>query len=327
MPGMNGFEVCRRIKLDEDHSNIPVVLITALADREYRILGIEAGAEDFISKPFDATEVLARIKMLLHVKELHDRLIQDAKMAHETRQQFLNIMPHELRTPMNGVLGMSQLLEMTELTEEQQEYLKDLNQSGEDMLSLVGNFLDFTSIEAGRTQVKSVEFNLRDCVNDTVIMQKIITNAKGLALDVEFIGEFPDVLMGDALRLQQILLNLVGNAIKFTAHGGIAITVKLDEQKNNRVNVKIAVRDTGIGISPEALGKIFLPYIQEDASATRQYDGAGLGLTLSRRLAELMGGTISVESTKNVGSCFTLTVPFAGVQDNSPGWLESREQP
>jgi signal transduction histidine kinase len=226
---------------------------------------------------------------------------------------------------MNGVLGMSQLLEMTELTEEQQEYLKDLNQSGEDMLSLVCNFLDFTSIEAGKTQMKSVEFNLRDCVNDAVIMQKIITNAKGLALDVEFIGAFPDVLMGDALRLRQILLNLVGNAIKFTAQGGIAITVKLDEQKNNRVNVNIAVRDTGIGISPEALEDIFLPYIQEDASATRQYDGAGLGLTLSRLLAELMGGTISVESAKNVGSCFTLTVPFAGVQDDSPGWPESRE--
>jgi len=228
MPGMDGFEVCRRIKADEDHRNIPVIMITVLDDRENRIRGIEAGAEDF------------------------------------------------------------------------------------------------TSIEAGKTQVKSVEFNLRDCVNDTVIMQKIITNAKGLALDVEFIGAFPDVLMGDALRLRQILLNLVGNAIKFTALGGIAITVKLDEQKNNRVNVKIAVRDTGIGISHEALGDIFLPYIQEDASATRQYDGAGLGLTLSRYLAELMGGTISVESAKNVGSCFTLTVPFAGVQDNSPGGLKKR---
>ena len=326
MPGMDGFEVCRRIKSEEGSSNIPVVMITVLDDRRNRVRGIEAGAEDFISKPFDSTEVLARIKMLLHVKELHDRLIQDAKVAHVTKQQFLNIMPHELRTPMNGVLGMSQLLEMTELTGEQQEYLKDLNQSGEDMLSLVCNFLDFTSIEAGKTQMKSVEFNLRDCVNDAVIMQKIITNAKGLALDVEFIGAFPDVLMGDALRLRQILLNLVGNAIKFTAQGGIAITVKLDEQKNNSVIVKIAVRDTGIGISPEALGDIFMPYIQEDASATRQYDGAGLGLTLSRLLAELMGGTISVESAKNVGSCFTLTVPFAIVQDDSPGWPESREQ-
>jgi len=327
MPDMDGFEVCRRIKSDEYHRNIPVVMITALDDRENRIRGIEAGAEDFISKPFDATEVLARIKMLLHAKELSDRLIQDAKVAHETRQRFLNVMTHELRTPLNGVLGMSQLLEMTELTEEQQEYLKDLSQSGEEVLSLVCNFLDFTSIEAGKTQVKSVEFNLRDCVNDTVIMQKIITNAKGLTLDVEFIGAFPDVLMGDALRLRQILLNLVGNAIKFTAHGGIAITVMLDEQKNHTVNVKIAVRDTGIGISSEALGAIFLPYIQEDASAIRQFDGAGLGLTLSSRLAELMGGTISVESTKNVGSCFTLTVPFAGLQDDSPGWLESKEQP
>jgi two-component system, sensor histidine kinase len=142
-------------------------------------------------------------------------------------------------------------------------------------------------------------------------MQKNVTHAKGLTLDVEFIGAFPDALMGDAVRLQQIFLNLVENAIKFTARGGITITAQLGERKNNRVNVNIAVRDTGIGISPEALGKIFLPFIQEDGSSTRKYGGAGLGLTLSRRLAELMGGTISVESTKNVGSCFMLTVPFA----------------
>ena len=179
------------------------------------------------------------------------------------------------------------------------------------MFSQVCNILDFASIEAGKTVVKSAEFNLRDCIEDTVIMEKNITNEKGLSLDVEFIGAFPDVLMGDSLRLQQILLSLVGNAIKFTAHGGITITVQLNEHKNNTVEVKIAVRDTGIGISPEALGKIFLPFIQEDGSSTRKYDGAGLGLTLSLRLAELMGGTIFVESTKNVGSCFTLTVPFA----------------
>lgn len=311
MPGIDGFETCRLIKSDEVHSNIPVIMITAYGQTERRIQGTEAGAEDFISKPFDTDEVLARIKMLLYAKSRNDRLIQDADVANKTRQRFLNVMSHELRTPLNGVLGMSQILEMTELTGEQQEYLKVLNQSGENMLSLVSNILDFTSIGAGKTDVKSVEFNLRDCIEDTVTMQKNITNAKGLALDVAFIGAFPDVLMGDALRLQQILLNLIGNAIKFTEHGGITITVQLDEHKNTTVKVKIAVRDTGIGISPLALEKIFLPFIQEDGSSTRKYDGAGLGLTLSHRLAELMGGTITVESMKNVGSCFTLAVPFA----------------
>ena len=316
MPGIDGFETCRLIKSDEAHNNIPVIMITAYGQTEKRIQGTEAGAEDFISKPFDTDEVLARIKMLLYVKARNDRLIQDADVANKAKRQFLSVMNHELRTPMNGILGMAQILEMTELTEEQQEYLKALNHSGENMFSLVSNILDFSNIEAEKTEVKSVEFNLRDCIDDTVIMQKNITNAKGLTLDVEFIGTFPDVLRGDALRLQQILLNLVGNAIKFTARGGITIAVQLGERKNNMVNVKIAVSDTGIGISPEALKKIFLPFIQEDGSSTRKHDGAGLGLTLSRRLAELMCGTITVESTKNVGSCFTLTVPFAGVGDN-----------
>ena len=311
MPGIDGFETCRLIKSSEAHNNIPVIMITAYSQTEKRIQGTEAGAEDFISKPFDTNEVLARIKMLLYVKSRNDRLIQEADIANKTRQRFLSVMPHELRTPMNGVLGMSEILEMTGLTEEQQGYLKHLNQSGENMLSLVDNLLDFTSLEAGMTKVKSAEFNLRNCIDDTVIMQKNITHAKGLTLNVEFIGAFPDALRGDTLRLQQILLNLVENAIKFTAHGGITITVQLGEHENNRVNVNIAVRDTGIGISPEALEKIFLPFIQEDGSATRKYGGAGLGLTLSRRLAELMGGTLTVESTINLGSCFMLTVPFA----------------
>jgi len=310
MPGMDGFETCRLIKSNEA-LNIPVIMITACSEAEKRIQGAQAGAENFISKPFDSDEVLARVKMLLYAKSRNDRLILDADAGNKARQQFLSHISHELRTPMIGVLGMTQILEMTELTGEQREYLKDLNHSGENMFSLVCNILDFTSIDAGKTDVKSVEFNLRDCIEDAVTMQKNITNAKGLALDVAFIGAFPDLLMGDAQRLKQILLNLVGNAIKFTAHGGITITVQLDEPENKKVNVKIAVCDSGIGISPLALDKIFLPFIQEDGSSTRKYGGAGLGLTLSRRLAELMGGTISVESTKNVGSCFTLTVPFA----------------
>ena len=311
MPGIDGFETCRLIKSSEARNNIPVIMITAYGQTEKRIQGTEAGAEDFISKPFDIDEVLARIKMLLYVKSRNDRLIQEADVANKTRQRFLRVMSHELRTPMNGVLGMSEILEMTGLTGEQQGYLNVLNQSGENMLSLVDNLMDFTSIEAGMTKVKSAEFNLKGCINDTVIMQKNIAHAKGLTLDVEFIGAFPDALVGDAVRLQQIFLNLVENAIKFTAQGGITITAQLGERKNNRVNVNITVRDTGIGISPEALGKIFLPFIQEDGSSTRKYGGAGLGLTLSRRLVELMGGTLTVESTKNLGSCFMLTVPFA----------------
>ncbi len=308
MPGLNGFEICRLIKSHET-DNIPVIMITAHSETEKRIQGIEAGAEDFISKPFDTDEVLARIKMLLYAKSKNDRRIQEADT---TKRQFLSTMSHELRTPMHGVLGMTQLLELTELTKEQRDYIADLKKSGKNMMVLVNDILDFSSVESGKAEVNVAEFNLKQCINDTVVMQKNNANEKGLSLDVHFSGAIPDLLMGDALQLQQIVLNLLENAVKFTECGGVTITVQLFETQNSHTtSVQIAIRDTGIGILPEALTRIFLPFVQEDGSATRAYGGTGLGLTLSRRLAELMGGTLSVESTRNHGSCFTLLLPFA----------------
>ncbi len=309
MPGLNGFEVCRLIKSNET-CNIPVIMITAHSGREKRIEGTEAGAEDFISKPFDTDEVLARIKMLLCNKSKNDRRIQAADI---TKRHFLSTMSHELRTPMNGVLGMTQLLEQTDLTKEQREYIVDLKKSGKNMMSLVNGMLDFTHIESGQTALNMAEFNLRQCISDTVGTLKNSAHEKGLLLDVTFIGDIPGILRGDAVQLQHIVHNLLENAIKFTECGGVTIAVKLCESDGARTRyIQITVRDSGIGISPEALAMIFLPFTQEDGSTTRVHGGTGLGLALSQRLAELMNGTLSVESTKNRGSCFTLTLPFAG---------------
>jgi two-component system, sensor histidine kinase len=219
-------------------------------------------------------------------------------------------MSHEIRTPMNGVIGMAQLLEYTKLTEEQQKYVNSLKVSSKSLLTLISDILDLSKIEAGKVSLELTEFSLSQSIWDIIVMQNPIAEIKGLTLDVSFAIDLPSVVVGDQLRVKQILLNLVGNAIKFTNYGGITVTVHLLERHIDSILVQIVVRDTGIGISAESLDNIFMPFVQEDGSISRKYGGTGLGLSISRRLVELMDGSISIESTPDEGSCFTVILPF-----------------
>jgi len=279
------------------------------------VIGVGNKPTDYIEQDIDAVAKLANLAWDIVVSKQAEEALQLAKIAAESaniaKTQFLQNMSHEIRTPLNGLLGMAQLLKMTDLTEEQQEYVDGLMLSGKNLLSLIRDILDLAKIEAGKVKIELTPFNLRRCIEDILLIMKFTAREKELVLNVDFSGAVPPVLVGDQLRVKQILLNLIGNATKFTAKGSITIAVNLLEQDDDPLLVQITVRDTGIGISPAALEEIFLPFVQEDGSMTRRYGGTGLGLTISRRLAELLGGTITVESTQKSGSCFTLVLPFS----------------
>src|SRR5208282_1965372 len=292
--GKSIHSVARRRRSDGAFADVDVLAVPILRD--------EKSAGNLVIYQ-DIAERKRAEEALLRAKEA-------AEQASRTKSEFLANMSHEIRTPMNGIIGMTELVLDTTLEAEQREHLNLAKVSAESLLSLINDILDYSKIEAGKLDIDAIDFNLGDSLGVTMKALSLRAHQKSLELAFEIEPNVPDALTGDPGRLRQVINNLVANAIKFTEQGEVVLYVRMEASSETEVRLHFTVSDTGIGIEPDKLKIIFEPFRQADGSMTRRYGGTGLGLTISSRLVELMGGRIWVESEVGKGSVFSFDVPL-----------------
>ena len=259
------------------------------------------------------------------------KAIVDANAAYKTQAEFLANMSHEIRTPINGILGMLQLTLMADdLQADYRENLVTAKNCADTLLRLINDILDISKLEAGKYKIKEETFDIKQAIEETVAAQVPLANNKGLQLDCSFGNNIPKLVKGDGQRIQQVLNCLLSNAIKFTSEGSVRVKIaSMDMEGENKVKIRMAVADTGIGISEANMSKLFIRFSQVDSSDTRRYGGSGLGLVITKQIVELMGGNIQVQSKEDIGSTFIVEVPMKVVKasDDALEEVEKEEEP
>ncbi len=341
LPGLDGLEVCRRLRARDSEIYLPVIMLTAMTDEAERRAGFAAGADDYVTKPFAPDELLDRVQVWVRTRErlkvAHERLAAERARIEESnralaratqaKSEFLAAISHELRTPLNSILGFSELLlddtGNTLLPSQRQRFLRNIDQSGRHLLSLVNDLLDLSKIEAGHMELSLEDFELTASLRAVAAGIRPLAEKKSLEL-VTDVGLGVSTVHADEGRFKQVLYNLLSNAVKFTPEGGRV------ETRVRRVEaaVEVVVADTGIGIAPEDQERVFEPFQQLNRPTARRQEGTGLGLALARRLVELQGGRIWVDSAPGQGSRFGFTVPVGTAPDPHGGWTgDGRAEP
>ena len=322
MPEMNGYEAIKILKDDPRFSDIPVIFLTAKNDEESEMEGFDLGAVDYVTKPFSGPLLLRRIASQLLLEQQKRELIKsqsalkdyaenlEVKVREKTAAKtvFLANMSHELRTPMNSIVGFSELALDDDIPQRTKSYLAKILESSSWLLHIINDILDLTGFESGKIDLNIVNFDIYELINECKKMFLPKATENGLMLNFYSDPSVKDLLKGDPTRIRQVLINLLSNAIKFTSSGVIEFMMEVRNPNKDNVSLYFEIKDTGIGMTPEQIDIIYDPFIQAESGNTRKYGGTGLGLTITKNIIEMMGGTISVESNPGIGSTFSFEI-------------------
>ncbi len=325
MPGMDGFEMVSIMHESRKTSYIPVIFVSAIFRKtDHIVRGIESGAIDFISKPINDDVLRGKVKLfiemyhkkmerenlIVQLEQTRERLeLEKAKAENATRAKsmFLASMSHEIRTPLNGIIGMIEILKASDNNPKHCEYLEIIEISADNLLNIINDILDFSKIESDQIELEEIPFDIRMEVESVVKLLHLKASSKGLVFNAEVADDVPVGLIGDPVRLKQILINLINNAIKFTDVGYVKTQLEIKQIQGDEILLYCGVSDSGIGISNDEQVRLFKAFSQTDKSTSRKYGGSGLGLAISKKLTGLMQGQIGVKSRKGEGSTFWFT--------------------